>query len=217
MHGVIDTNGIFQGKYHMNFTKNLALRLQSQISNQPGQSMLQTEVDYLGTDYSLNAKVINPDVASQTGIVTASYLQSLTKHLAVGAEVVGQRMNGKEPVETGFNVGAKYSTPKATITANLQQLAALQLSYFQKVSPNVELGSELQLLMVGASRSDALCTVSAKFDYKQALVRTQVDSAGKVGLLYEEKIYPGFSLLMAGEIDHAKATSRFGLGINMES
>jgi mitochondrial import receptor subunit TOM40 len=179
--------------------------------------MLQTELDYLGSDYSLNTKVINPDVAAQTGIMTASYLQSLTKHFAVGAEVVGQRMNREEPIETGFSVGAKYATSKSTITANLQQLAALQVSYFQKVSPNVELGSELQLLMVGGNRSDALCTVAAKFDYKQALVRTQVDSAGKVGLLYEEKIYPGFSLLLAGEIDHAKATSRFGLGINMES
>lgn len=217
MHGVIDTNGIFQGKYHMNFTKNFALRFQSQISNQPGQSMLQTELDYLGPDYSLNAKVINPDVAGQTGILTASCMQSLTKNFSVGAEVVGQRMGAKEPVETGFNVGAKYATPTSIITANLQHMAALQLSYFQKVSPSVELGSELQLLMLGPTRSDALCTVSAKFDYKQALVRTQVDSAGKVALLYEEKIYPGFSLLLAGEIDHAKASSRFGLGINMES
>ena len=62
-------------------------------------------------------------MAGQTGIMTASYLQSLTKHFAVGAEVVGQRMSPKEPIETGFNVGAKYATPKSTITANLQQLA----------------------------------------------------------------------------------------------
>lgn len=216
MHGLIDTNGIFQGKYHYNLSKAFSLRLQSQISKQPGQSMIQTEADYQGPDYSLNVKAINPDATTQTGIFTASFLQSLTKHFALGAEIVTQKMGVKEPFETGFSLGAKYSTPESVSTLNIQQLAAIQASYFHRVSQSVELGAELQSLLVGP-RKDALCTIAAKFDYKQALIRTQFDSSGKVGLLYEEKIFPGFSLLLAGEIDHVKSTSRFGLGLNMEN
>lgn len=216
MHGIIDTNGIFQGKYHFSATKGLSFRLQSQITGQPGQSMLQTEADYQGKDYSLNLKAINPDAVSQTGIFTANYLQSLTKTVALGVEVIGQKMHPKEPIETGLNVGAKYTTPNSTTTLNLQQFAAMQASYFHRVSPSVELGTELQLLLIGP-RSDAMTTVAAKFDYKQACIRTQLDSTGKVGLLYEEKLFPGFSLLLAGEIDHVKGTSRFGLGVNMEN
>ncbi len=212
----MDTNGIFQGKYHYALTESLNARFQSQISNQPGQSMIQTEVDYAGNDSSVNVKLINPDVTSQTGIATVSYLQSITKHLSIGAELIGQKMHAKEPFETGVNMAAKYTTPTHITTLNVQQFAALQVSYFHRVSQQVELGTELQMLFVGP-RSDALCTVAAKFDYKRACVRTQIDSSGKVGLLYEEKIMPGFSLLLAGEIDHVKSTSRFGIGINMEN
>lgn len=216
MHGIIDTNGIFQGKYHFNFTKNLAARFQSQISRAPGQSMLQSELDYLGPDYSINAKLINPNAADQTGILTASFMQSVTKHLALGAELVSQRMHLGEPAETGYNLAAKYATPTSVTTLNIQQFAALQASYFHRVNEKVELGTELQVLLVGP-RSDALTSVSAKFDYRQACIRTQLDSTGKVGLLYEEKLFPGFSLLLAGELDHLKSTSRFGLGVNLEN
>lgn len=178
--------------------------------------MIQLETDYQGSDYALNTKLINPDPAAGTFIATGSWLQSLTKSFAVGAELVAQRMGAGEPVETGYNLGARYATPTDIATLSLQQLAAIQASYFHRVSPQVELGSELQMLFLGP-RADALCTVAAKFDYKQAAVRTQIDTAGKVGLLYEEKLYPGFSLLLAGEIDHLKGASRFGIGINIES
>jgi mitochondrial import receptor subunit TOM40 len=216
MHGIVDTNGVFQGKYHYNLTKSLAARFQSQVSRQPGQSMLQSELDYAGPDYSLNVKAINPDVAGQTGIVTGSFLQAVGKHLSLGAELIAQRMQPGEPTETGINIGGKYATDVSTTTVNVQQFAALQASYFHRVSDKVELGTELQLLLAGP-RSDAVTTVAAKFDYRQACIRTQLDSTGKVALLFEEKLFPGFSLLMAGEIDHAKASSRFGLGVNLEN
>lgn len=216
MHGIIDTAGTFQGKYHFNFTKELSARFQSQIGRQLGQSMLQSELDYLGPSYSLNAKLINPNPFDKCGILTTSYIQSLGKHLSLGAELVAQNLQPGEPLETGLNLAAKYATPTSITTFNLQQFAALQLSYFHRVSEKVELGTELQMLLVGP-RSDALTTVAAKFDYRQACIRTQLDSTGKVGLLYEEKLFPGFSLLLAGELDHVKTTSRFGLGVNLEN
>lgn len=220
MHGLIDTNGIFQGKYHFNPSKALSLRAQAQIQpsspNQAGQSVLQLESEYSGPDYVLNARAINPDPATGVFISTASWMQSITKNLALGAEAIAQRMGPKEPVEFGSTLAAKYATPQYTAGLSLQQMTAMQATYFHRVSPQVELGSELQVLLAGP-RSDSVCTVAAKFDYKQALVRAQLDSTGKVALLFEEKLYPGFSLLLAGEIDHAKASSRFGIGLNIES
>ena len=177
---------------------------------------MQLESEYTGPDYVLNARAINPDPVSGVFIGTASWMQSITKHVALGAEAIAQRMGPKEPVEFGSTLAAKYSTPECTAGLSLQQMTALQATYFHRVSPQVELGSEMQVLLAGP-RSDAVCTVAAKFDYKQALVRTQVDSTGKVALLFEERLYPGFSLLLAGEIDHAKGSSRFGIGLNIES
>lgn len=180
------------------------------------QFMLQSELEYLGADYSLNAKAINPNAADGTGIYTLSYLQSLTSRLALGAEVILQKM-GREPFDTGLNVVAKLNGKDWTATATLQQFVALQLSYWQRVSDKVELGSELQVLNAGPMRNEAITSVAAKFDYKQCTVRTQLDSQMKVALVMEEKIFPGFSLLISGELDHVKGTNRFGVGVNLEN
>ena len=217
LHGLVDTNGIFQSKYHYNFTKNLTLKLQSQLSKQPGQSMAQTELDYQGSDYSINIKAINPDLADGgSGIYTTSFLQSLSKHFSAGIEVIAQKATQRDPTDLGYNVAGRYATDNWIAAVNIQQFAALQASYCHKVNERVELGTELQMLLFGPRR-DAIATVGAKFDYRQALIRTQIDSTGKVGLVYEERLFPGFSLLLSGELDHVRNASRFGFGINLEN
>lgn len=217
LHGLMDTNGIFQGKYHYNMTSRTTSKVQAQVSPQPGQSMVQTEVEWMGADCTFNFKAINPDLAEGgSGIYTASVLQSIGKHLAMGIEAILQKTTRKDPLEMGYNVAARYATNQWVASLNVQQLVAFQASYFHRVSEKVELGTELQMLMVGPRR-DAVATVSAKFDYRQALIRTQIDTMGKVGLVYEERLFPGFSLLLAGELDHMRNTSRFGFGINLEN
>lgn len=181
------------------------------------QFMLQSELEYLGSDYSLNVKAINPSVVDGTGIFTASYLQSITKNLAVGVEGILQKMTARDPSEIGVNLVAKLTGSDWIATASLQQFVALQLSYWQKVSDKVELGSEIQILNAGGMRNEAITSVGAKFDYKQCTIRAQVDSQAKVALLMEEKIFPGFSLLISGELDHVKAANRFGVGVNLEN
>lgn len=217
LHGMVDTNGVFQGKYHLNLTEHLTNRIQAQITKQPGQSMIQVESEYLGSDYTLNWKAINPNVADgASGIYTASLLQSLGKNLSAGVEVIAQKAAQGESFETGYTVAARYATPQWISGISLQQMAALQASYFHKVADTVELGSELQMLLFGPRR-DAVASVSAKFDYRQATIRTQLDTLGKVSLVYEEKLFPGFSLLLSGELDHLRNASRFGFGINLEN
>lgn len=217
LHGMVDTNGVFQGKYHYTVTERATLKGQAQVSKQPGQSMAQMEYDWQGADCAINFKAINPDVADGgSGIYTASLLQSLSKHLSAGLEVVGQKATVQEPLDFGYNVAARYATPVWIAAVNVQQMVALQASYFHKVSERVELATELQMLLFGPRR-DAVATVGAKFDYRQALIRVQGDSAGKVGLVYEERLFPGFSLLLSGELDHVRNASRFGFGINLEN
>lgn len=219
---MIDTNGIFQGKYHYSFTSGLSAKLQAQVSPLPGQSMFQTELDYQGIDYALNAKAINPDISDRAcGIYTASYLQSVHPNVALGLETIVQRM--PDPMrarriyqETALNFVTRLVVDKSILTVNLQQLSAMQASFFHKVSEKVEIGTEWQAVFAGP-RKDSLCTASVKFDYKQALIRAQVDTTGKVGLHYEEKLFPGFSLLLSSELDHVKQASRWGVGVNLEN
>jgi mitochondrial import receptor subunit TOM40 len=201
------------------------------------QNMLQNELDYVGSDYSINLKAINPDPQDATGIYTLSYLQSITKSLAFGGEFIAQKGAG-EPADTGLNLIARWSakpaqpisnqtektseklteqkTPPAMFTLTLQQFVACQASYFHRVSDKIELAAEWQSLLIGPRR-DAITTVSAKFDYRQACIRTQLDSQGRVQLLFEERLFPGFSLLLSGELDHVRGSSRFGVGLNLEN
>ena len=217
LHGLVDTNGMFQGKYHYNVTKALTVKMQAQVTKQPGQSMLQSESEWMGNDCTLNFKAINPDISEGgAGIYTASVLQSVSKHLAIGLELITQKATRTEPIDTGYNLAARYATEKWIAAVNLQQFVALQASYFHKVSEKVELATELQMLMYGPRR-DAVATMGAKFEYRQALIRTQIDTTGKVGLVYEERLFPGFSLLLSGELDHVRNASRFGFGINLEN
>ena len=135
---------------------------------------------------------------------------------SLGAEVIAQKATHADPIEMGMNVAARYSAEGWVAAVNLQQMVALQASYFHRVNQHVELGTELQMLLFGPRR-DASATVGAKFDYRQAVIRTQLDSMGRVGLVYEERLFPGFSLLLSGELDHARNASRFGFGINLEN
>ncbi len=180
--------------------------------------MVQLEGDWVGKEgTSLNFKAINPNPFDGQGVFTASLLQSVSQSLAVGAEVIGQQVADSPSMENGLNLAVRYTpSNKSTFTATLQQFVALQTTYHHRVSEKVELASELQMLLVGP-RKDAVTSVSAKFDYRQATIRAQLDSTGRVGLVLEEKLFPGFALLLSGELDHVKSTSKFGIGITMEN
>jgi mitochondrial import receptor subunit TOM40 len=204
------------------------------VPGRPGESMMQLEADAAtpwGT--ALNAKAINPDPSDGlSGVYALSLLQSLTPRLAAGAELVGQRFpaallaRGGSPApkgyafEHGVNAALRYADPAGAwvFAASLQQLAAVHASYYHRAAPGVDLGAELQVLFPpNAARRDANASVSARFDFRQACVRTSVDTLGRVGMVYEERVFPGFSLLLSGELDHVRGASRFGFGVNLEN
>lgn len=58
--------------------------------------------------------------------------------------------------------------------------------------------------MMGPAKREALTTLGAKYDFRLATVRAQVDSNWKVGMLLEQRFTPLFAFLVSGEIDHAK-------------
>lgn len=180
--------------------------------------MVQIEGDWVGASgTSLNLKAINPNPTDGHGIFTAALLQSVTKSLALGGELILQKVPDTSDIEHGLNLGAKMKiNESSTLTATLQQFVALQTSYHHRVSEKVELATEMQILLVGP-RKDAVTSIGAKFDYRQATLRAQLDSTGRVGMVLEEKLFPGFALLLSGEIDHVRSLSRFGIGITMEN
>jgi mitochondrial import receptor subunit TOM40 len=223
--GMIDHQGDLQGKCHYAITEKLMGKMQVQVSSKPGYSMMQLEADYMGNDYSANLKAINPDLTNLTGLFTAAYFQSITKNLAVGVEGILQRSGmpstfGRSSTiltDAGVGYAAKYQWgPSGLLTLQLQNLMALQASYFHKVNETVELGTELQCVLAGP-KAETVATMGCKMEYRQAILRAQLDSLGRVAMFLEERLFGRVSLLLSGEIDHINGRSRFGVGLSMEN
>jgi mitochondrial import receptor subunit TOM40 len=166
--------------------------------------MIQLEHDYQGRDFNLNFKGINPSPTDFTGVYIGSYLQSVTKNLALGVESLWQRPN-PQVSEISASYLAKYtSSDKNWIaTAQLQPAGVLQATYWQKLSEKVEVAADLQLIAAPA-RHDAIATIGAKYDLRLATFRAQLDSTGKVSALLEQRFTPTFAFMVSGEIDHFK-------------
>ncbi len=156
---------------------------------------------------------MNPSLSDVTGIYIGSYLQSVTKNLALGVEGVLQRQT---PDMSDFATAymAKYTSSDRNwiATAQMQGAGILQATYWQKLSEKVDVAADLQLV-AGQGRRDALASLAARYELRMASFRAQVDSTGKVAAYLEQRFAPTFSFLVSGEIDHFKVrTSRCCVG-----
>ena len=171
---------------------------------QPGHTMIQLEHDHSGSDYTLNAKAINPSPLDGSGIYVGSYLQSVSKNLALGIETLYQRA-ALDQTEMSSSYLAKLtgSDGKWIATAQFQPIGVLQATYWHKLSEKVEAAADLQVI-AAPMRRDAIATVGTKYDLRMSTFRAQLDSTGKVSALLEQRFAPSFAFTVAGEIDHFK-------------
>ena len=168
--------------------------------------MIQLEHDYTGSDFNMNLKALNPSPIDFSGIYIGSYLQSLTRNVALGFESYFQTQAGQS--DLNGQLMAKYtSTDKNWIaTAQLQPSGILSATYWQKLSEKVDVAADLQVLAT-PDRRDAVATLGAKYDLRFSTFRAQLDSTGKVSALLEQRFAPTFAFLVSGEIDHFKVCS----------
>lgn len=197
--------------------------------------MTQIEHEYAGLDYALNVKAINPWPTDLTGIYIGSYLQSVTKNLALGVEALYQRPS-PDLSEMTQSFLAKYTGTKKDwiATAQLQPAGILQTTYWQKLSDKVDVAADLQV-MVSPTRRDGVATLGAKYDLRLASFRAQVDSTGKVSAYLEQRFAPTLMFQISGEIDHSQVrahptvsivsklmesyqnAAKFGIGVMIDS
>lgn len=170
----------------------------------PGHSVAIFEHDYQGQDYSLNAKATNPWPTDMSGIFVFSYLQSLTRNLALGGECLVTRSPMMPSGNATSLIGKWTSTDKSWIaSASLMPDNTLNATYWHKLSEKVDVAAEL-MMSAGSVRREGLATLAAKYDLRMSTFRAQVDSAGKVGAVLEQRFTPVFAFTLNGEIDHFK-------------
>jgi len=217
LQGGVDHDGNLQGRFNHGWTPTSVTKLQTQLSKQAGHNMIHLEHDYQGSDYSINMKALNPSPADLSGLYIGSYLQSLTKNLAVGFESLYHRAS-VDMADISTSYLAKYTgTDKNWIaTAQVQPSGIVQATYWQKLGEKVEAAADLQVV-AAPTRRDAVATLGLKYDLRMSTFRAQLDSTGKVSALLEQRFAPTFSFLVSGEIDHFKNSARVGMGVMIES
>lgn len=178
--------------------------------------MFSLEHDRTGLDYSLSLKTYNPNPTDLTGTYLASYLQSVTPHLALGVEAVYQRPTPDlEECTLGYmakwhHVQKDALTGQAAkdswiATAQILTQGVWQATYWRKLADKVDAGVDVMIAPAMDPKSRrAVATAGVKYDFRMATFRGQVDSEGKVSALLEQRLSPSFAFLMAGELDHVK-------------
>ncbi|ORX33408.1 putative mitochondrial import receptor subunit tom40 [Kockovaella imperatae] len=244
LQGGVDGSGVVTMRANQTWSATDVTKVQGQLYNKPGQSMLQIEHDHLGPHYSLSLKTMNPGLLDGTGIHFVSLLHSISPRLSLGFESIIQH---PQPaiLETSTSYLAKLTSlpnpyaalaatsptgqplsapfyPSWTATAQLQPSGNIQATYHQRLSEKVDVALDFQTLiqpasMMGPAKREAICTAGAKYDFRMATFRGQIDSNGTVGMLLEQRFTPAFAFMVSGEIDHSKNTSKFGVGIMIES
>lgn len=230
LQGNIDNDFSFSGRINYGWDKANISKITLQLAqSQP--SMVQLEQDYQANDFSINLKTLNPSFLYDgfSGVAVASLLQSITPKFALGLEA----MYSKQPLappDTAVSYVARYNNAgKWIASAQFQGQGALVASFWRKVSDKVEAGLETQIAASVKQVADPLMgigfepvvegttTIGAKYEYRTAVFRGQLDSKGKVSAFLEKRILPTVSVLFSGEIDQFKSTSRLGLGLQFEA
>jgi len=196
-------------------TSRTRVKMMAQIAESKWKS-LQYTADYKGEDFTASITAGNPDLLSWNGMGILHYLQSVTPKLALGAELAYQAAPQIPGGQIGvLSVCGRYTASDFTFSSTLSNSGALHACYYQKCSPDLSVGAELETnLRMGAGESRA--TVGYKVEIPRAGLnfKGSVNSDWEVTAVMEKKLLPiPFSLALCGMINHPKNSFMMGAGL----
>jgi mitochondrial import receptor subunit TOM40 len=222
MQANLDNEKSMMARMNYRWNKALVTKLSAQLAPDNGgnQSVFSVEGDYTGSDFTTSIKAINPSLLEGgfTGMVTGEYLQSITSRLSLGINALWQRQGMNSGPETMLTYAGRYKTKDWIASARFLSMGALQTSYWRRVGDKVEAGVDLNLSfmpgqaggMMGGGQAEGVATFGTKHEFRTSVVRTQVDSNGRIGCLMEKQVAPPVRVTFVGQIDHFKVRETAG-------
>ncbi|XP_074794300.1 mitochondrial import receptor subunit TOM40B isoform X2 [Natator depressus] len=163
-----------------------------------------------GDDYTATLTLGNPDVLSQSVIVVAHFLQSVTSRLVLGGEMVYHRRPGEEGAIV--TLAGKYTALKWVATLNIGYGGA-HASYYHRANEQVQVGVELE---ANTRLQDTTFAFGYQLNLPQAnmVFRGLLDSNWCVGGVLEKKLPPlPITLALGAFLNHWK--NRFHCGFSI--
>ncbi|OQR73244.1 mitochondrial import receptor subunit TOM401-like [Tropilaelaps mercedesae] len=212
MSGDMDPSGNTNAHCMAHITNNLKGKMVIQIQDGIyGSSQFSGE--YRGTNYTATLMAANIDLNSRSGILVGQYLQNVQPRLALGAEwfyqYAPQIPGGSISV---MSVAGRYTGDNYVIAGTLGT-NAVHASYYMKTNESTQVGVEVE---TNLRMGESLGTLAYQFDVPKAnlVFRGMVDSTWTVGAVMEKKLTPlPFTFSLSAMLNHAKAQSRFGVGL----
>lgn len=223
----LDNELQFSGRFNWRWASNFVTKTSCQLTSQG--NMMSVENDYTGADFSASLKAVNPSLLDGgiTGMVMASYLQSITPRLSLGIDAFWSRPAMAYPPTLNVSYATRYKALDWMACAQLVPGNAIEASYWRRLSDKVEAGISANLAFaamggpMGGASKEGTVTIGAKYDFRQSSFRAQVDNQGKVACLLEKQIAPPIRVTFFGEIDHMQANpqsaAKLGLAISIEA
>ena len=205
----IDMQGRLNGRFNAQLSDATLLRLQAQVSPESeGQpNSFKADVDYKGSSFCAGGYFMGG------GLLGASYLQSVSEGLALGAEGFYHTLNRKVRGGAGaarYVWGAKgenVATAKVGTFGN----GAVELAYQRKVSEKVALATEMQYY------HNQFCQFGLGYEFKlrSSVFKGLISSDTTCSAVLEEHIQPGINLVLSGSLNHKKSDYKFGCGLTI--
>ncbi|XP_047097396.1 mitochondrial import receptor subunit TOM40 homolog 1-like [Schistocerca piceifrons] len=176
---------------------------------------VQLTTDYKGDDYTASLTFGNLDIINESGLIIGHYLQSVTKNVALGAEL-GYQYGAKVPGGQIAIVSAvgRYTGNDFTVSGVVGG-AGVHVCYYEKVSDQLQFGVEMD---TNLRMQETLAVIGYQVDLPKADVcfRAMIDSNWTVGAVLEKKLQPlPFCFSLSGMLNHSKNNFRLGCGITI--
>jgi len=200
----VDLQGRLTGRLNAQLSDSLLARIQAQASPDGPQNnnTLKLDVDYKGSSNCLGLTYMGG------GLLGAHYMQSVTQNLALGIEGF---YHLHKQVHGGAGAARCVWGPKgeSVATAKVGSFGNTELSYQRKVTEKTGLATELQYY------HNQFCTfgIGYEFRLRQATFKGLIQSDTTCSAVLEERVQPGISLLLSGQLNHKKKDYKFGVGL----
>ncbi|KAL7286479.1 hypothetical protein TKK_0019423 [Trichogramma kaykai] len=204
------------GNLNANIIHQLTQRIRGKVATQVQRSKftaVQMTADYRGDSYSASVTLGNPDVLNNSGLMVLHYLQSVTSNLALGGELIYQQGPG---IPGGYvsiaSAAGRYTVGDSIISGTLG-LAGCHLCFYQKASPQLQVGAELE---VNSRMQEAIGTIAYQVDLPKAdlVFRGSIDSNWCIGAVLEKRLLPlPLTFALSGMLNQSKNQFRLGCGL----
>mmetsp|Transcript_19767 Transcript_19767/g.50585 ORF Transcript_19767/g.50585 Transcript_19767/m.50585 type:complete len:234 (+) Transcript_19767:329-1030(+) len=196
--GGVFGNGAVIGNAMFEIMPNVAGKVSAQFGANSQSDNLTATADYHGKDFNVTVKVGNNECG-------ASYLQSISEKLAVGAEL--GYMN--KALESYVSASARYTSGKRILGVQLASYGAVTGWYTMKASEKLNLCADFQM---NTKNFDAVASAGYEYKLRMAQIKGQVNSLGRVAMSSTEQINPICSVTLAAEVDYSQGDYKFGFG-----